>query len=176
MIAAGSDLDRILSALSEQLAPAGEQTELVVVGGSALVALGLVARATRDVDVVARIAGGALVPADPLPEALAAASARVARDFDLPPDWLNPGPSELLRFGLPGGFEERLTTRSYGAALTVHFAERLDQLHLKLYAFADQGLGRHEADLRHSRRRARSCWRRHAGRARTIRRRVSSTR
>jgi len=35
-----------------------------------------------------------------------------------------------------------------GAGLTVHFASRLDQIHLKLYALVDQGLGKHEGDLR----------------------------
>jgi hypothetical protein len=35
-----------------------------------------------------------------------------------------------------------------GAGLTVHFCSRLDQIHLKLYALVDQGLGKHEADLR----------------------------
>ena len=35
-----------------------------------------------------------------------------------------------------------------GAGLTVDFASRLDQIHLKLYGLVDQGLGKHEADLR----------------------------
>jgi hypothetical protein len=40
----------ILDALSDQLRSLGSQPELVVIGGSALTALGLVRRATRDVD------------------------------------------------------------------------------------------------------------------------------
>lgn len=39
-------------------------------------------------------------------------------------------------------------TRSYGTALTVRYAGRLDQIHFKLYVMVDQGAGRHEADLR----------------------------
>jgi hypothetical protein len=39
-------------------------------------------------------------------------------------------------------------TRTYGPALTVLYAGRLDQVHFKLYAMVDQGAGRHEADLR----------------------------
>src|SRR3990170_4162044 len=93
--------DEVLTALGEQLAAAGERFELVVTGGSALVALGVVRRATRDVDVVALRTGGTLVPAEPLPAALAAARDLVARDFGLDPGWLNPGPTDLLRFGLP---------------------------------------------------------------------------
>ena len=60
---------------------------------------------------------------------------------------MNPGPTDLIRFGLPDGFRARLETRSYGA-LTVRFAGRLDQIHFKLFAMVDQGAGRHETDLR----------------------------
>ena len=42
-------LDEALSALGEQLEAAGARFELVVIGGSALAALGLVLRTTRDV-------------------------------------------------------------------------------------------------------------------------------
>jgi hypothetical protein len=140
--------DELLFALGEQLAAANQRFDLVVIGGSALLALGLVERATRDVDVLAVAGAEGLIPADPLPEALAEARDRVAQDFGLPAGWLNPGPTELLRFGLPDGFLSRVETRTYGPALTVLYAGRLDQVHLKLYAMVDQGAGRHEADLR----------------------------
>ncbi len=140
--------DEVLGALGEQLAAAGQQFDLVVIGGSALLALGLVERTTRDVDVLAISGPEGLVPADPLPSALAQARDRVAQDFGLPADWLNPGPTELLRFGLPEGFLSRVEARTYGTALTVRYAGRLDQIHFKLYAMVDQGAGRHEADLR----------------------------
>lgn len=138
----------LLAALGEQLAAAGERYDLVVVGGTALLALGLVERTTRDVDVVALAGPDGLTSADPLPPALASACERVARDFGLPVDWLNAGPSDLLRFGLPAGFVDRTTERDFGPALTVRYASRFDQIHLKLYAMVDQGAGRHEADLR----------------------------
>jgi hypothetical protein len=140
--------DELLFALGEQLAAASQRFDLVVIGGSALLALGLVERATRDVDVLALVGAEGLIPADPLPEPLAGARDRVAQDFGLPAGWLNPGPTELLRFGLPDGFLSRVETRTYGSALTVFYAGRLDQIHLKLYAMVDQGAGRHEADLR----------------------------
>jgi hypothetical protein len=72
----------------------------------------------------------------------------VARDFNLAPDWLNAGPADLLRLGLPEGIWERVVSRNYGPSLTIHFAGRLDQIHFKLYAMVDQSGGRHEADLR----------------------------
>jgi hypothetical protein len=141
--------DRLLSALGEQLGLLGEHYELVVIGGSALLARGLVSRPTRDVDIVALVGSDGFMPAEPLPGPLAEASARVARDFDLPADWLNSEPAGMLRLGLPQGFAERLDRREYGPYLAVRFASRLDQVHFKLYALADRGGGgKHEADLR----------------------------
>lgn len=139
--------DELLQALGEQLAAAGQPFEIVVIGGSGLLALGLVERTTRDVDIVALRIDSELEPAEPLPEALRKARDRVARDFNLPESWLNTGPTSLLDFGLPEGFIGRLASRSYGKGLTVHFASRLDQIHFKLYAAVDQGPGKHSADL-----------------------------
>jgi hypothetical protein len=141
-------LDTILSALGEQLEAHGARLQMVVIGGSALLALGFLTRSTKDVDVVALAEDGELRPASPLPDVLATARDRVARDFALQKDWLNAGPTDLLRWGLPEGFRSRVTTRRYGQALTIHFAGRLDQIHFKLYAMVDQSGGRHEADLR----------------------------
>ena len=138
----------LLVALSEQLAARGQHYELVVVGGSALLALELVERTTKDVDVVALRQAGSLSKADPLPPDLIDARNRVASDFGLMEDWLNPGPASLMDLGLPEGFLRRVSTWDLGAGLTVHFSSRLDQIHLKLYALVDQGLGKHEADLR----------------------------
>ena len=83
-----------------------------------------------------------------MPPALLAARDLVSRDFGLPEDWLNAAPADLLEFGLPEGFIDRLERRDYGEALTVHLASRFDQIHFKLYAMVDQGAGKHEADLR----------------------------
>jgi Nucleotidyltransferase of unknown function (DUF6036) len=141
--------DRLLGALAEQLAAAGERFELVVVGGSGLLALGEIQRSTRDVDLVALRNGEELGTANPLPDPLRRAAERVARDFGLGEGWLNGGPTSLLDFGLPGGFLERLDSRDYGEALVVHFASRYDQIHFKLYAMVDEGgPGKHEQDLR----------------------------
>ena len=48
--------------------------------------------------------------------------------------------------GLPEGFQERLHVRVYGSHLTVYFADRIDQIHFKLYAAVDRG-GYHISDL-----------------------------
>jgi hypothetical protein len=139
--------EQLLAALSEQLAARGESHTIVVVGGSALVALGFVSRPTRDVDVVALVQGEELISAKPLPDGLLAAVKLVSDDFGLPERWLNSGPTTLLDFGLPSGFLDRGERRDYGPALEVIFASRLDQVHFKLYAVVDQGGGRHLDDL-----------------------------
>ncbi len=97
----------LLEALGQQLTRAGSSFDLVVIGGSALLARGLVERATRDVDVVAIASPNGLQSAVALPKELTAAVERVARDFEIPNDWLNSEPAELLRFGLPNGCPRR---------------------------------------------------------------------
>lgn len=141
--------DRLLLALGEQLSLTGDAYDLVVIGGSALLALGLISRSTQDVDVVALAGDDGLYEALPLPKPLASACRRVARDLDLPEDWLNSqAAADMLRLGLPQGFFDRLATRDYGAFLTVRYASRFDQIHFKLHAAVDRGGGKHLSDLR----------------------------
>ena len=147
-ITTSTDTDALFLALGEQLAAAGERYELVVIGGSGLLALGMIERSTRDVDLVALRHGDELDSAKPMPEPLRISRDRVARDFSLSSEWLNAGPTDLLDFGLPEGFLGRLERRDYGAGLTVYLASRYDQIHFKLYALVDQGPGKHEDDLR----------------------------
>lgn len=139
--------DQLLHALGEQLAARGESYTLAVVGSSALLALGLISRPTRDVDILAIVENHELVSAQPLPATLLDAARTVARDFRLPDEWLNPGPTSLLDLGLPNGFYERAQHRIYGPGLKILFASRVDQIHLKLYATVDQGAGKHLEDL-----------------------------
>jgi hypothetical protein len=141
-------LNDLLTGLADRLAGRGDAFELVVVGGAGLLALEVVDRGTKDVDVVARIEAGALVKGRPLPADVLVARDAVAKDFGVSEDWLNAGPADLVDFGLPDGFLDRVDTKVFGDALTVHFASRFDQIHFKLYAFVDQGLGKHELDLK----------------------------
>lgn len=142
-----SRVDLLLTRLGEQLEAMGCAFELTVVGGASLQVHGFT-RTTTDVDVVAIGQPDRLESADPLPAQLREAASRVAADHGLDERWLNSGPADLLRSGLPEGFADRVVTRAYGCALTVHFAGRYDLIHFKLYATVDQGAGRHEADLR----------------------------
>ena len=140
-------LEQVLVALGAVLASRGSIFEIVVVGGSGLLLLGLAERTTRDLDVLAIVSDGRYGSSAPLPSALAMAARDVAGLFGLSMNWLNPGPTSLLDFGLPVGFTERVATRRYGG-LIVHVASRLYQICLKLHAAADQGSrSKHAADL-----------------------------
>jgi hypothetical protein len=142
-------LDAALAALGDLLAISGLPVHLIVIGGSGLIAINAVSRVTRDVDVVALERDGVLVSAEPLPEAVRDAAATVARDLGLKSNWLNAGPTGLLLHGLPEGFVDRLMSRDYGDVLRVSFAARVDQVFLKLYAWADRREPRDFDDLRH---------------------------
>lgn len=140
-------LEQALQTLGEILAARGEHHDLAVVGGGALLVLGLIERPTRDLDVVARIDSDLWSRAKPFPPTLDEAVRDVASALDLPDDWLNPGPTDLLDLGLPGGFAERVDVRRYGT-LTIRYASREDQIAFKLYAAVDQGPdSKHFADL-----------------------------
>ena len=129
---------------SENLGP----FRLVICGGASLISMSLISRATSDVDIVALMGEeNKLISPDPLPHALVKNAEIVAEDLGLDEHWLNTGPKDLFQMGLPEGFLQRLTKREYGTNLTVYFAGRLDQIHFKVYAAADQGPGKHLTDL-----------------------------
>ena len=146
-----TELDRALESvairLQENLA---DPLEIVVCGGSALILTGMVTRTTRDVDIVALASPQGLHSPDPFPKDLERAAMEAAEDLGLPLNWLNNGPSRgqggLFQMGLPQGLLSRCHSRDFGTHLTVHFIDRLDQIHFKLYAAADRG-GYHIEDL-----------------------------
>jgi hypothetical protein len=146
------EVELILTALGEQLERVTAQTiELLVCGGSALNVLGLIQRATEDVDILAYVKRNEgqevfFVKAEPLSPELKMAAEKVARDFNLPEHWLNPGPTSAVDLGLPEGLMQRVITKQFGPKLVIDFLGRYDQIHFKLYAAVDQG-GKHFDDL-----------------------------
>ena len=149
----GHNLDDVFRLLDGRLMLAGAPpVHLVVCGGAAMIATGLLRRTTRDVDIVAMLDDGGrrLVAPVPLPDYLVKAAGEVSEVLGLPTEWLNNGPSRdaggLFQMGLPEGLQARLHSREYGTRLTVWFIDRLDQVHFKLYAAVDRG-GYHVADL-----------------------------
>jgi hypothetical protein len=136
-------VDDIFQALDRQIGVhGGKPLGLAVCGGTALSALHLVMRTTRDVDVLGTVLETqnrrTIQRITKFPEWLVEAANKVGRDFDLPENWLNLGPASQVASGLPEGFEERLVNKVYGQYLTVYFVSHLDQIHFKLYAAVDQ--------------------------------------
>lgn len=147
-------LDSALELLGEYLTFRGLSYDLVVVGGGALLLQNLIDRPTRDIDIVGLMAGEELVSSEPLPEPLLEAVSAIGRTLQLPSNWLNSGPADLLRLGLPEGFAARLVHRRYGG-LTLRLLGRLDHVAIKLCAAADRlppggefRPGKHFVDLR----------------------------
>ncbi len=137
------NIDEVFKALALQLkVQKGEPISIVVCGGTALAALGLVERTTRDVDVLASVVEKEgeihIEELNEFPQWFKKASDIVARDFGLPEEWINLGPAPQVKLGLPDGFEKRLVKKIYGDYLTVYFISRIDQIHFKLYASVDR--------------------------------------
>lgn len=155
-LAGSSDIEAALTRVSEILSADGEAFAIVVLGGAALNLLGVVARTTTDVDVLAVAQPGdsdsqreIAEPPVPLPEPLLKAIGLVAEDMELAPDWLNTGPAPQWRTGLPTGLASRIHWRRYGTALDVGIVSRYDLIFFKLFAAADDigTTGVHYQDL-----------------------------
>ena len=137
-------IDDIFTALDRQIGVhGGMPLGLAVCGGTALSALGLVMRTTKDVDVLGTVLetqdGIIIQRIREFPGWLIDAANKVGRDFDLPENWLNLGPASQVESGLPEGFEKRLVKKVYGQYLIIYFISRIDQIHFKLYAAVDRG-------------------------------------
>jgi len=103
-----------------------------VIGATALLVMGVIDRATVDVDCLAPT----------IPEAIRKASQKFARhykglDAPLMEDWLNNGPESLSR-DLPFGWEKRVVPLFQGKRLQLTTLGRSDLLRSKLYAFCDR--------------------------------------
>lgn len=136
-----------LSTLGLLLGDRGLTFEIVVVGGGGLLLLGVIDRPTKDLDALALVEGGEYRLARPLPKDLREAVEDTAAALDLPKDWLNPGPTDQLKQGLPPGFHDRIARHAFGG-LIVHLAGRYDRICFKLYAAADSApASKHVQDL-----------------------------
>ena len=110
--------------------------------------LGLLARPTRDIDVVALVEEANLVPLEALPGPLQRAVEDTADVFRLPRGSFNAGPRSLMDLGLPEGVLNRAHRRDWGG-LILQIADRRDQIFFKLYAAVEQGpRSKHIEDLR----------------------------
>jgi len=144
-------IDKILNALDKNIGiNKKKKISIVVCGGSALFALNLIKRTTKDVDVLGQIdeekKKNTIIYMEKFPDWFELSAKTVAKDFNLPEDWINLGPSDQVKSGLPERLFERLTKKVYGKYLSVFFISRIDQIFFKLYASIDRG-GYHVDDL-----------------------------
>jgi len=120
----------VLEAFDRYLADQGLSFEATVIGGAALIVMGTIQRATRDVDIL-----------DPkIPQAVAKAAVQFARqrqEFGLDEHWLNNGPESLTRDLPPGWFDRRIPLFR-GKAMKLTTLGRIDLLRSKLFAFLDR--------------------------------------
>ena len=146
-------LDKVLSRLNQKMVYADvEPLNAIVCGGAALIALRLLPRDTKDVDVLALAnvidRNCEVLRTDKLPPQVKILVAEIGMEFGIRKDWFNFGASPLIHFGFPQGMTTRLVRKSYGACLTIFFISRFDQVHFKIYAAMDPKDGaRHLGDL-----------------------------
>lgn len=136
-------IEEALGAAGDLLRAAGDEVSIVVVGGATMNLLGIVRRSTNDVDVIARAFRDRegvlrLSQAEPFPDSLRTAIRTVARDFNLPPNWMNAEVGAQWVHGLPPWILEDITWRTYGN-LHVGLVGRRTLIALKLFAAVDSG-------------------------------------
>jgi hypothetical protein len=139
-------VERMLADLGEALGARGLRYHVAVLGGTGLLLHEIVSRTTRDVDVVGMREAGRWVALETLPPPLDEAVRDIARLYDEDEEWLNAKRSDLLRVGMPEGWEDRLTARDFGPGLRVSLVGREDLISTKRYALTDQAPTRKHAD------------------------------
>jgi len=123
-----------ISAFDSFLASRGLSLEAVIVGGAALGLLGVTSRQTRDCDVLVPD-----LPEEVLAAARAFASNSRSKGEMLSDEWLNNGPSSLVRT-LPSGWREHLQIVFEGKAITLSCLGRTDLIRSKLFALCDRAI------------------------------------
>ncbi|MBA3237281.1 MAG: hypothetical protein H0T62_02895 [Parachlamydiaceae bacterium] len=131
-------LEEALGILGHLILDRGQRYEIVVIGGGSLLLSGEILRTTNDLVLIALIDEDELISEEPLPIPLSKDIHDVGIALNLGQHWINTGPTNLFKKGLPEGFQTRLQTSQYGG-LIVHVAGRFDQICFKLYAVAEQG-------------------------------------
>jgi hypothetical protein len=145
--------ERALFLLGEELERRGATPcHLVVCGGTALLATGVVSRVTRDVDVLATRGevDGEISCAYPLPEEIRNAAADVAVELGLPANWVNAATSMLIGplEDLHKEIWQDLEERSYASCLRISYVGRGGQIFLKFRALAGRAEDRDADDLK----------------------------
>lgn len=123
-------MNAVLEKFDRYLAQRGLRFQSVIIGGAALIAMGVINRKTKDVDCLS----------PEIPDEIKQASRDFARentDFDLIDNWLNNGPMSLVN-ELPPDWQSRLVTIYTGQSIVLQTLGRTDLLRTKLFALCDR--------------------------------------
>lgn len=146
-----SDFQNALELLSEILQDSGSQPHwLIVCGGAALQAHGIITRATRDLDVIAlRQEFSGIESAFPLSSELRTAIAQVADFYNLPKNWLNASSAMILGSisELPPQLWSEPITEEFGSHLKISYLSTSGLTLLKVLAFLQRNVARDYEDL-----------------------------
>lgn len=121
------DVQKTLQLLDGTLKEMGVERDLFICGGAALILLRVSSRATMDVDVLS----------PQIDRTLSSAAEKVGKELGLQSNWLNNGPSDLLKY-LGEGWEDRCSLSFDGLALKVFSLSRLDLIRTKFWAACDR--------------------------------------
>lgn len=99
----------------------------IAIGGSALAILGIIDRATRDLDLLT----------SPIPLPIQIASKAFAKTNGLDLNWLNDAPSELAKH-LPDGWQNECVALFKGKAIELRTLSRLHLVYAKFWAMCDR--------------------------------------
>jgi len=125
-------MKEILEAFDQYLVKRNLHFSATIIGGAALIVLGIIDRTTHDVDCL-----------DPkIPDEIKKASVDFAKsysvdNFSLTDNWFNNGPASL-KIDLSDGWETRLVPLFEGQNLKLQTLGRLDLLKTKLFGYCDR--------------------------------------
>jgi len=149
---ANTQYQEALQLLNQILKQKGADPEwLVVCGGAALQATGVIQRATKDVDVMAtrNEIHGDLSSAYPLSDNIKQAAKQVSELLSLPSNWINASTAffQLPLENYPTYFWQDLSDVEYGSHLKISYLSRPGLITLKLYAALNRKEQRDLTDL-----------------------------
>lgn len=125
-----NNIELAITQFDQYLITKGLTFECSIIGGAALSVLKVTNRFTRDVDCLI----------ENIPEEIKTSAINFAKEnpqLNLAKDWLNNGPSQLLK-NLPDGWQSRLQLAFNGTNLKLTTLGRSDLLKTKLFAYCDR--------------------------------------
>ncbi|HAZ11562.1 MAG: hypothetical protein A2X86_21600 [Bdellovibrionales bacterium GWA2_49_15] len=121
------DIRQSLQSLNFYLKKKNLNRSFIICGGASLILQGIIARTTRDIDIVA----------PPIDQALTEVAASVAEDLGLDSHWLNSGPGSIVQ-DLKDGWEKRVQEIFKDTNLVVYSIARDDLIFTKFWALCDR--------------------------------------